>query len=182
MDGGDLFSKLCTNGALQEADAMKIAYQILEALEFLHRNSIVHGDLKPENILLDQSQTEIKLADFGCATMKGISRQPHNDARTTAYCPPEILLGSTFRESADMWALGCIIFVLLCGTHPFDPSGRSTKGQIEAKIVTQDVTTVLRRCRHVSPTARDLITKLLCREETKRLTAEKALEHAWFRS
>lgn len=74
--------------------------------------SIVHGDLKPENILLDKKQKQIKIADFGTALLPQ-SGKPMNEGRTTAYCSPEMLLGGKATPSADIWAVGCILFVLL---------------------------------------------------------------------
>jgi len=75
--------------------------------------SIIHGDVKPENILLSASNSKLKLADFGSSLMKGIPPEQVYHARTTAYCPPEILLGGTCNATTDMWAVGCILYILL---------------------------------------------------------------------
>ena len=186
MEGGDLFDQICKGDICMDEEKVKsYLHQILQALVFLHAHGLAHGDMKPENLLLDQTKTVVKLADFGSAiapTNEVDLELPLNDARTSAYCPPELLLGEMYDASSDMWAVGCILYVLLNRKHPFDPSGRSTRGQIEANIVTHESETILRQCKHGTTSARDLLRRLLCRDKKSRWSAQEALNHPWFNS
>lgn len=136
----------------------------------------------------------IKLIDFGCSEVlshpeeKDGVRFParlltHAEGATTAYCPPEAFDDDAVEldPSADMWALGIIVYMMLVGRHPFDLDCDSTDEQIGQRIKEQrqpplkdsDVT------KHISPSALDLLHRLLEPDPKKRMTAHDMLHHPW---
>lgn len=96
----------------------KIIYNILQCLEFMHRNKIIHCDLKPENILLKQpSRTALKVIDFGSSCYE--NQRIYTYIQSRYYRAPEVILGSKYGMPIDMWSLGCIVAELLTGTPIF---------------------------------------------------------------
>jgi len=121
LDGRELFDEICARGAIEENEAALILQQVTTAVEHLHSIQIVHRDIKPENIILTATESGhvvAKLTDFGIATewsgeiitMKCGSPQ---------YMAPEILIGNGYGPEVDMWAIGVVLHVMLCGSLPF---------------------------------------------------------------
>ena len=99
--------------------------KILSAVKHLHELNICHRDLKPENFLFSDKGTdaEIKLIDFGLSKRFGAHHDDHEKMHTIVgtpyYVAPEVLKGS-YGYSCDVWSLGVILFILLCGYPPFE--------------------------------------------------------------
>ena len=103
--------------------------QLLDALGYLHRQNIVHRDLKPENILLQRAvpgsskPPQVKIADFGLAKLIGNEKVTSTFCGTPQYFAPEVLGRRESRRgydaACDMWSLGVILYILLCGYPPF---------------------------------------------------------------
>ena len=97
----------------------RFAVQILQALVLLHRNRIIHCDLKPENILLKQSnRSSIKVIDFGSSCF--VDKKIYTYIQSRFYRAPEVILGSGYSTSIDMWSFGCILVELFTG-YPIFP-------------------------------------------------------------
>lgn len=109
--------------------------QLADAVCFLHENHIVHGDIKPDNIMVENGTTKIKLIDFGSAVLTGDAKDVVVSG-TKCYWPPEMVVAETpiANSSADMWAIGCILFILCTGRHPFDQRGCSSVSTILENI------------------------------------------------
>jgi serine/threonine protein kinase len=174
--GKEMFDHLIEHGAYSEADASRLVRQVASALDFIHGIGVVHADLKPENIMLRSTRGNafIKVIDFGCSEVlpnqeeEDIEEQlppralSHKDGATTAYCGPEAFSDETvpLHPSADMWALGVIVYMMLIGRHPFDLECDASDDEIAKRIKEQrlpsfDVT------RHLSASAMDLLSKLM---------------------
>lgn len=176
--------------AYSEADAARLIREVASALSFLHGCNIVHCDLKPENLMLsteNRNDSVVKIIDFGTAQVLDESGQaavPSSDVGTTpAYCPPEVLTtpNSKKRPSMDIWAVGVILYTMLVGAHPFDPAGGASDEEIVERVLSMK-SLPLRdspNTAHLSDSAIDLLDKLLCWDEEKRLTADGMLQHPW---
>ena len=187
--GGELFDHLIKDGSYSEKDASRLISEILSALAFLHNIGVTHADLKPENILLCDSRRggeTVKIIDFGCAIVDKRGdidspfqfRQINNPTRslgTRAYWAPECFGKQGKKTDAmDMWAVGVVLFIMLCGVHPFDLKGIKTDKEIEAKIKKNPYAPI-HLATHLSPSARDFMKQLMEPNPDERLTAITAL-------
>lgn len=120
VDGPDLKAYLRRVGRLEPADAERIALQVCEALEYAHRQGIIHRDVKPENILLAPDGS-VKVADFGIARALATSTitQPGTVIGTVHYLSPEQARGASVGRGSDIYALGVVLFEMLTGRLPF---------------------------------------------------------------
>lgn len=188
--GGELFDHLIKDGSYSEKDASRLISEILSALAFMHNIGVVHCDLKPENILLCDSRRgggTVKIIDFGCAILdkRGDDNaspfrcspvyNPTRSLGTRAYWAPECFGTQGQKTDAmDMWAVGVILFIMLCGVHPFDLKGIKTDKEIEAKIK-KNPNAPIHLATHLSASARDFMKQLMEPNPDERLTAITAL-------
>ncbi|CAE7339366.1 CPK3 [Symbiodinium sp. CCMP2592] len=175
IQGGELFNYVVERGQLHEHEAARVMRQIASALEYCHEQGVVHRDIKPENILVvaeEDDEFTVKLIDFGFGSriLEGVKLRAK--VGTFVYSAPEILRGDLCDEKLDLWALGCVLFVLLSGDFPF--YGNDTQGQILSGKFELD-----QKWSGVSSEAKDLITQLLCVDAAKRLSASQILQHPW---
>lgn len=178
MSGGELFDYVVEKGTLSETEASVIVRKITSAIAHMHSKSIIHRDLKPENLLLTEkgSGAEVKLIDFGLAKIMSDS-VAHSFLGTRGYLAPEMLQRNSYNKAIDIWALGIIVFVLLCGCLPFDDdSSRITSDVVIKKKFTLRFP---RWASNLSDPAKDLLTKLLDVDPKTRITADEALAHPW---
>lgn len=120
VDGPDLKAYLRRVGRLEPADAERIALQVCDALEYAHRQGIIHRDVKPQNILLAPDGS-VKVADFGIARALATSTitQPGTVIGTVHYLSPEQARGAAVGRGSDIYALGVVLFEMLTGRLPF---------------------------------------------------------------
>lgn len=116
--GEDMDVKLRREGRIDERVVMRVADEVTEGLQALHREGLTHGDIKPANIILDR-EGAAKLVDFG---LSGMSRNDGNRAivGTPQYIAPETLRGIPDNSQTDLYSLGATLYHLLCGKPPFD--------------------------------------------------------------
>ncbi|KAM4546679.1 serine/threonine-protein kinase 36 [Fundulus diaphanus] len=116
---GQLFQVLEDDGSLPESQVQEIACQLVSALYYLHSHRILHRDMKPQNILLGKSGV-VKLCDFGFARAMSVSTLVLTSIKgTPLYMSPEIVEEKPYDHTADLWALGCILYELHTGVPPF---------------------------------------------------------------
>ena len=183
--GGDVFDRLTQRKHYTERDARKLAKDLLQAVYMMHTHyapsPIVHRDLKPENLLLldKVSDSQVVVADFGFARHVDEDGFCSTRCGTPTYVSPELLLGHRYNGSVDIWSVGCIIYMLLAGYPPFHaPDHRVLFRAIRAgDYVFHD-----EHWANVSIHAKQLITRLLCVNVSKRWTAQEALDSPWFTS
>ncbi|MDI6772868.1 MAG: PASTA domain-containing protein [bacterium] len=120
VDGPDLKAYLRRVGRLEPADAERIALQVCDALEYAHRQGVIHRDVKPQNILLAPDGS-VKVADFGIARALATSTitQPGMVMGTVHYLSPEQARGAAVGRGSDVYALGVVLFEMLTGRLPF---------------------------------------------------------------
>lgn len=107
----------------------RIASQILQTLNFIHRNNVIHCDLKPENVLFKElNRSVVKLIDFGTSCF--IGRNIFTYIQSRYYRAPEIILGLKYTTAIDVWSLGCILAELYRGVPIF--AGENEQDQLFA--------------------------------------------------
>merc|ERR1712137_1132546 len=181
VTGGELFDKIVELGAYTEADAAKLVHNMVKAIDYLHSKNIVHRDLKPENLLLkaDTDISEVKLADFGLSKIisDGVQKQMMQTAcGTPGYVAPEVLTADGYDKEVDLWSIGVITYILLCGFPPF--YNEHLPVLFEA-IMKADYDYPEDYWDEISDTAKNFIDRLLVVEPDKRMTTKQALEHPW---
>jgi len=180
VEGKELFDRIVERGAYSERDAANIVVQILEAVEYLHSNGIAHRDLKPENLLssVKGDKEIIKILDFGFSKKFGEEKLV-TSVGTPGYVAPEVLTSESYDMSVDMWSIGVIIYILLCGFPPFfgETPPELFKKIIECKYDFDD-----QAWDEVSDQAKDLIRHLLVKDPKQRFTATQCLQHEWIKS
>lgn len=179
--GGELFDRIVSAQRFTEKHAADIMNQMLSAVKHLHEHNIVHRDLKPENFLMNDTgeDAEIKLIDFGLSkrfSQKDELEKMHTVVGTPYYVAPEVLKGN-YDKQCDVWSLGVILFVFLCGYPPFE--GDNNK-EIFKNVLKTPLTFDPIDWDRVSDAAKDLLTKMLEKDPTKRISAQQCLEHPWF--
>ncbi|XP_076157895.1 serine/threonine-protein kinase DCLK3 [Alosa pseudoharengus] len=178
---GDLFDAIVTSVKFSEVCAAGMLKDISDALQFIHSRSIVHRDIKPENLLVHRHDDAVtlKLADFGLALV--VTEPLYTICGTPTYVAPEILAETGYGVAVDVWAMGVILYILLCGFPPF----RSTeRNQVELfKLIRAgDLHFLSPYWDKISEGVKDLIRGLLRVDPKGRLTAQQAMQHSWVRS
>jgi len=184
ISGGELFEKIVELTHYSEKEASKIISQILAGVEHLHSRGIVHRDLKPENLLLSNPtrESDIKITDFGLSEIfaPGVPMRMSRAVGTPGYIAPEVLefleTGDPYGPEVDLWSVGVILYILLCGFPPFHGE---TDDDIYDKICAGQWKFISPYWDNISTDAKDLISHLLVLNPYKRFTAQQALNHPW---
>ncbi|RIA92619.1 kinase-like domain-containing protein [Glomus cerebriforme] len=191
IPGGELFDYV--NDYFEESneeESKRIFLQLVNILEYLHENNIVHRDLKLENILIDSfNPLVIKLTDFGLAKFIDKS-SPILTTRcgSEEYAAPELISGKPYDgRKTDLWSLGIILYALLVGYLPFNLEPGQLRRQFFSKIIRADFTfpnseKETGRKSTISNEAKDLVKKILQNNPQKRLSLAGIKNHAWLKS
>ena len=180
IGGGDLYASLIKFKVFSEENAANIMYQLLSAVSYLHSKNIVRRDIKPENILVDtlrlkKNEISIKLVDFGTSNYFNKGCKLSLKMGSPYYIAPEVL-NDCYNEKCDMWSCGILMYILITGKPPF--IGKSVTHLID-NVMRGSFDNIEANLKKVSPSARDLIHKLLTRDYIKRNSAEDALKSDW---
>ncbi|VDN27223.1 unnamed protein product [Gongylonema pulchrum] len=161
--GGELFSRIVSPAnkgcGLGESITKFYAWQLFGALEYLHKNGIVHRDIKAENVLLleNEDYTVVKLTDFGLSKITN-GQSMRTFCGTKCYMAPEQWKAEAYSCKVDIWALGAVIFICMCGRLVF------YKGWEK-----------------VSPFGRKILRQCFRTEPEHRISATEALASEWFK-
>uniref|UniRef100_A0A8C4YN93 Protein kinase domain-containing protein n=1 Tax=Gopherus evgoodei TaxID=1825980 RepID=A0A8C4YN93_9SAUR len=179
--GGELFERIVDDDFEHtEPNSIQYMRQILEGIQYVHRQSIVHLDLKPENIVcVSTSSHWIKIIDFGLARRLGEREGPVKVMHGTAeFMAPEVIAFEPVGFTTDMWSIGVICYILLSGDSPFQGnSDMETLHNITAAQWEFDEETFS----EISQEAKDFISQLLQKDSRCRLPSDQALAHPWLR-
>ncbi|KAL3659444.1 hypothetical protein V7S43_015436 [Phytophthora oleae] len=181
MPGGELFERIVKKNFYSEREARDLVKVLLETIAFCHDADVVHRDLKPENLLLSSKEddADIKLADFGFAKKSAIQNGDtglSTACGTPGYVAPEILMSKPYGKEVDIWSIGVITYILLCGYPPFHHDNQGVlfrlikAGRYEFDSPYWD---------DVSAEAKDIISKMLILKPAERWSARQLLEHPW---
>jgi len=176
--GGELFDRIVAKGCYTEDEASELVRKIVEAIKYLHDIGICHRDLKPENLLLGSadSDVDVKIGDFGLSKIISKKMMMQTACGTPGYVAPEVLDASGYDKEVDMWSVGVITYILLCGFPPF--YGDSVPKLFE-QILQGSYDYPSDYWSQVSDEAIDFIDHLLVVDRELRYTAEQALAHPW---
>ncbi|XP_041445860.1 serine/threonine-protein kinase BRSK2 isoform X2 [Xenopus laevis] len=173
VSGGELFDYLVKKGRLTPKEARKFFRQIISALDFCHSHSICHRDLKPENLLLDE-KNNIRIADFGMASLQVGDSLLETSCGSPHYACPEVIRGEKYDgRKADIWSCGVILFALLVGALPFDDDNLR---QLLEKVKRG----VFHMPHFIPPDCQNLLCGMIEVDPNKRLTLEAIQKHTWY--
>jgi len=179
-EGGELLDRILSRGGrYTEEDAKVIIEQILSVVAFCHLQGVVHRDLKPENFLFStrDEHSPMKLIDFGLSDFIRPDERLNDIVGSAYYVAPEVLHRS-YSTEADMWSIGVITYILLCGSRPF---WARTESGIFRSVLRADPNFDDAPWASISPEAKDFVKRLLNKDYRKRMTAAQALSHPWLR-
>ncbi|KAF4324285.1 hypothetical protein BBO99_00000222 [Phytophthora kernoviae] len=184
VQGGELYDDLVEHGVFGEQRAKELVRELAIALEYLHSKHVVHADVKPENILLDK-HASMRLIDFGQSfKLQGanLAQKRRLAACTTAYASPEFICQRESGCEMDVWALGVVLYIVLCGTHPFDPTDDATDKELQLRILSGKFDQESTGWAYMSDSARELVCRMLTVDPQERISASEVLEHEWVAS
>ncbi|PVV02324.1 hypothetical protein BB560_003226 [Smittium megazygosporum] len=170
--GGELLQFIRSSGRLVERKARVFFRQIVSAVDYCHRNCIIHRDLKLENVMLD-GDGKVRLIDFGFANTFNWDKQLDTFCGSPFYAAPEMVNGIKYTgPEVDVWSMGVILFFMLCGRTPFEGENlkeiydKISKGKFDMpQYLTED--------------AADLLNKMLTVSPKKRITMSEIKSHPW---
>lgn len=168
VEGGQLLDYIVSHGSLSELYARKLARQIASALDYCHKNNVVHRDLKIENIMINH-KGEIKIIDFGLSNLYMPQKLLKTYCGSLYFAAPELLSAEPYvGPEVDVWSFGVVLYVLVCGKVPFDDPVVSAlhekikKGHVEyPQFLSKDSISLLSRMLVVDPDKRALLTEVL---------------------
>mmetsp|Transcript_18708 Transcript_18708/g.40335 ORF Transcript_18708/g.40335 Transcript_18708/m.40335 type:complete len:327 (-) Transcript_18708:152-1132(-) len=182
VTGGELFDRIVAKSSYTEREAADLMITLTDALAYLHDLKIVHRDLKPENLLYasEADDAEIKIADFGLARVVSGGDMMKTACGTPGYVAPEILKNQGYDSGAvDVWSVGVILYILLCGFPPF---------------YEEELPALFDQILHarfdfpspwwdsISQDAKDLVMAMLTIDPKKRIAAVEVRNHKWIKS
>ena len=178
--GKEIFEKIVNDGKISEKMVSQIITKVLHAISYCHSKGITHRDLKPDNILFSSPSpnADIKLVDFGLSRKYQHNEKMHTILGTPYYIAPEVLKGE-YDEKCDIWSIGAMTYIMLCGEPPFNAE---TNNEIFTKIVKEKLQFTSENWKNVSDDAKDFIKKCMTKESENRLSASSALDHPWFKN
>ncbi|KAJ6013466.1 hypothetical protein N7540_008057 [Penicillium herquei] len=172
VNGGQMLDYIISHGKLKEKQARKFARQIASALDYCHRNSIVHRDLKIENILISKTG-DIKIIDFGLSNLFSPRSLLKTFCGSLYFAAPELLQARQYTgPEVDVWSFGIVLYVLVCGKVPFDDQSMP---QLHAKIkkgVVEYPPGLTTECRHI-------ISRMLVTDPKQRASLAEIMNHPW---
>ncbi|CAN6867760.1 unnamed protein product [Brassica oleracea] len=178
--GGELFDRIDalvkSHRYYTEKDAAGIFKSIVNAVQICHSMNVIHRDVKPENFLFssdDEESSKLKAIDFGCSVYIKEGVELKEKVGSLYYTAPEVLREESYGKEIDIWSAGVILYILLSGSPPFGNDDEIKKGIIGFDSQPWPC---------ISVGAKDLIKRMLNKNQKERISAENILEHPWILS
>ncbi|XP_010491975.1 PREDICTED: calcium-dependent protein kinase 17-like [Camelina sativa] len=177
--GGELFDRIIAKGHYSEKAAASLLRTIVQIVHTCHSMGVIHRDLKPENFLLlnKDENSPLKATDFGLSVFYKPGEVFKDIVGSAYYIAPEVLKRK-YGPEADIWSIGVMLYILLCGVPPF--WAESENGIFNA-ILRGHVDFSSDPWPSISPQAKDLVKKMLNSDPKQRLTAAQVLNHPWIK-
>jgi len=182
MGGGELFNAIQEKQSFNEREAAELIKDICIAVKFLHDMNVAHRDLKPENLLYSSKDNlgVLKLTDFGFAKETHIRDTLQTPCYTPYYVAPEVLGPEKYDKSCDIWSLGVIMYILLCGFPPFYSNhGLAISPGMKKRIRSGQYEFPNPEWENVSKDAKDLIRGMLKTDPHQRLSIDDVIKNTW---
>ncbi|XP_065007887.1 calcium-dependent protein kinase 4 [Musa acuminata AAA Group] len=180
-EGGELLDRILAkkDSRYTEKDAAIVVRQMLKVAAECHLHGLVHRDMKPENFLFKSTEenSPLKATDFGLSDFIEPGKKFHAIVGSAYYVAPEVLKRKSGPES-DVWSIGVITYILLCGRHPF---WDRTEDGIFREVLRNKPDFRRKPWPSISNSAKDFVKKLLVKDPHVRLTAAQALSNPWVR-
>ncbi|CAL5369088.1 unnamed protein product [Camellia sinensis] len=180
-EGGELLDRILAkkDSRYSEKDAAVVVRQMLKVAAECHLHGLVHRDMKPENFLFKSPKEDspLKATDFGLSDFIRPGKKFKDIVGSAYYVAPEVLKRKSGPES-DVWSIGVITYILLCGRRPF---WDKTEDGIFKEVLRNKPDFRRKPWSTISNSAKDFVQKLLVKDPHARLTAAQALSHAWVR-
>ncbi|KAJ0966954.1 hypothetical protein J5N97_023871 [Dioscorea zingiberensis] len=180
-EGGELLDRILAkkDSRYSEKDAAIVVRQMLKVAAECHLHGLVHRDMKPENFLFKSTKEDspLKATDFGLSDFIKPGKKFHDIVGSAYYVAPEVLKRKSGPES-DVWSIGVITYILLCGRRPF---WDRTEDGIFKEVLKNKPDFRRKPWPSISDSAKDFVQKLLVKDPRTRLTAAQALSHPWVR-
>ncbi|KAJ6419748.1 hypothetical protein OIU84_029792 [Salix udensis] len=180
-EGGELLDRILAkkDSRYTEKDAAVVVRQMLKVAAECHLHGLVHRDMKPENFLFKSTKEDspLKATDFGLSDFIKPGEKFRDMVGSAYYVAPEVLKRNSGPES-DVWSIGVITYILLCGRRPF---WDKTEDGIFKEVLRNKPDFRRKPWPTISTSAKDFVKKLLVKDPRARLTAAQALSHPWVR-
>ncbi|EHL03151.1 putative protein kinase kin1 [Glarea lozoyensis 74030] len=172
VNGGQMLDYIISHGRLKEKQARKFSRQIASALDYCHRNSIVHRDLKIENILISKTG-DIKIIDFGLSNLFAPRSHLKTFCGSLYFAAPELLQAKAYTgPEVDVWSFGIVLYVLVCGKVPFDDQSMpALHAKIKKGLVDYP--------NWLSVECKNLISRMLVTDPKQRASLQEIMNHPW---
>jgi len=180
--GGELFDRIVDAGSFREEQAAILMQQIIRPIFYMHQNNVCHRDLKPENFLFMTKEpidkNLLKIIDFGLSVKFEEGQVLTTKAGTPYYVAPQVLSGK-YDHMSDMWSIGVIMYIMLCGYPPFYGD---SDAEVLSKVRQGNISFNPADWKNISEDAKTLIRCLLKMNPRDRYSAETALNHEWIKN
>ena len=172
-ENGELFNRIVEKKQLSEDESALFYYQLINGLEYIHKNNIIHRDLKPENLLLTKDDV-LKIIDFGLSNYSRIDILLDTPCGSPNYASPEMVSGQKYNGFlTDIWSTGIILFAMICGYLPFEDNNNEI---LFGKILKCKINYP----KHIGELPLDLMKKIIVPDPNKRITLPQIKEHPFF--
>ncbi|XP_076928991.1 calcium-dependent protein kinase 28-like [Bidens hawaiensis] len=180
-EGGELLDRILSkkDSRYTEKDAAIVVRQMLKVAAQCHLHGLVHRDMKPENFLLKsrKEDSSLKATDFGLSDFIRPGKKFTDIVGSAYYVAPEVLKRKS-GPASDVWSIGVITYILLCGRRPF---WDKTEEGIFKEVLRNKLDFRRKPWPSISTSAKDFVRKLLVKDPRARFTAAQALSHPWVR-
>ena len=174
-EGGELFNYIVKKQRLSEEESSYFFYQIINGIEYIHSKGIAHRDLKPENLLIGKNNI-LKIIDFGLSNFYDGKERLQTPCGSPCYASPEMVKGKKYDGfNIDIWAIGIILFAMLCGYLPFEDDENDND-----ILFSQIIKNKIDYPYFLSDLSLDILKRILVSDPEKRITLEEIKKHEFY--